>query len=79
MKSTISLNKPFFEMSVQELLFALDAADAYQVFRVSAAFSAEATIACIGDLTSALEDGRGKLAVVMGGAVLPEGAAVPIA
>ena len=66
-KSTVSLNKPFFEMSVQELLFALDAAAAYQVYRISAAFSAEATIACIGDPVSALEDGRGKLAILMGG------------
>jgi hypothetical protein len=66
-KTTIAAHKHLFEVSVQELLFALHAGSSFHVYRVAGAFSAEATVVCIPDLVAALEAGRSSLAVLMSG------------
>lgn len=61
-KSTTMVSKPFFEISMQELLFAHSGA-AYHIYRVSGAFSDAATIAWVPDLVDALRAGQASLAV----------------
>jgi hypothetical protein len=66
-KSTIAADKPFFEVSMPELLFGLHSGAAYHIYRVSAACSADATITCIKDLEVALANGMVSLAILTAG------------
>ena len=59
------VSKPFFEISMQELLFSHSGA-AYHIYRVSGAFSDAATIAWVPDLVHALQAGQASLAVHTG-------------
>ena len=66
-KTTTARDKPFFEVSLPELLFAQRTGEAYHLYRVSGVGTAEVSLACLSDPVRCVASGRGSLALVLGG------------
>ena len=70
-KTTTSLTKPFFEVSLPELIFAQRAGAAYHLYRVSGGGTADVSLACMPDPVRCVSSGLGSLALVFGNGKAP--------
>ena len=67
-KTSVALAKPFFEISLPELIFAQQTGAGYHIYRVSGAGTAEASLAVITDPVQCVSSRQATLALVLGDA-----------
>uniref|UniRef100_A0A7S3AWG5 Protein NO VEIN C-terminal domain-containing protein n=1 Tax=Haptolina ericina TaxID=156174 RepID=A0A7S3AWG5_9EUKA len=64
-KTSVALDKPFFEVSMRELEFAQRSGSAYHLYRVTGAGTAGLSVACLRNPVRCVSSGSGSIVLVL--------------